>query len=260
MKRYYIFFAIIFILSAVMTGNQIMISHRARQDTIAEADLRVIDDSIHSHAEKKNSLPEKLSDLTDLCDSGSSVSRVQSRGLFSTSIDSSSKDNCVTNRLTKYTYNKKSYNQFELCADFMTDTKTGSYKPQIEDYYADYHTHDKGHQCFTQTETSITQPLANVSQVVIPSITQNYATKVCGIGYAAKDIYKLVSIDLTTGSVSYEPVSGSKTITVKQFTGLPYSFDANCKALSVNDFKAGDIISVYYSSASKDMVTVVQKQ
>lgn len=268
MKRYYIFFAIIGAISAVMLFYQIMISHRARHDDIVTSDLQAIQTSIQDYADTNKALPSDLAKLTKLCDD----TAAPGRGLGDVSLSSNTKSDCTTSRLSDYRYTKTKTSEYQLCATFYARAGNPSQGTDSAKYgYANFYDHNKGYQCFTNSvpTLAVSQSTFTAGASADPNLTM------CKTNYEAVDPREPISaIDVPGGSITYTTqVSVNTVVTpgsaavpkeqsyanVRRWNVEPTVYDSSCKKIAITDLKVGDRVSLYYSTTAKSYVSAIQR-
>jgi hypothetical protein len=129
MKRYYTFFAILAVISALAIVSNSFLRRGPVHDTKAVQDLGNLQSAVDSYYLSQNQLPTNLRQL-------------QLDGLD------------VATRLSDYDYTRIDADSYELCATFQTEHKynkvyyeSGPNGAQV----ADPNNHGKGRQCFSYT-------------------------------------------------------------------------------------------------------------
>lgn len=136
MRRYYIFFTVLFAVAVVAIITQFKLSKGPRIDEQTVKDISTIQSAVEKYARSNNRLPATLNDIP-LKD------EVKKRAIDQ-----------------EYTYAKSSSNKYKICAFFYTDARDDDEEDSPSVYYDDddyrsAYSHKKGTDCFSYTSYSI---------------------------------------------------------------------------------------------------------
>ncbi|MDB5178490.1 MAG: hypothetical protein JWN01_433 [Patescibacteria group bacterium] len=143
MKRYYIFFVVLALVTAAAIGGNIMLRRGPAHDTDAVADLNILQSGAETDYSNQNMLPSSLSQIN----TGSEK---------------------LKRSLSEYSYARLDDTHYQLCATFMTvhhvdKNSTGPTVPELRTS-PDPSEHGLGRQCFTYTVITATSDLTPLNR------------------------------------------------------------------------------------------------
>lgn len=241
MKRYYVFIAILTIVSVGAVVGQYFTSRGSTHDSQTVSDLSLLQTSADDYATANSRLPATINDI---------VVKTPPHGF---------KD-----RLSHYSYRVTASNTFELCADFETDASSRySSISTLDDYPGD---HKKGHQCFSHKSYAILTPVDKAQSAAINTTTLgSTGLTVCNVKTTAVSFTTGIinAVDTKNSSITIRPGVATGSSTIQGFawtaTTVPPAYDASCAKLTLDTLKAGDSVAVYYPQGSNTAVAI-QKQ
>lgn len=150
MKKYIIFFSLFVIGIIILVAYSAIISRHRHDDAIKSTDINSIKYAIDGYASKNNQLPVSLETIDFKCEQFYSSNRPDIFG------GTTSKSDCVADRLKNYKYENMTSTKYELCSDFALNTAGRASQNNNEKYnrssdsdaYVDTGLHPAGAHCF----------------------------------------------------------------------------------------------------------------